>query len=189
MGDINLAKDDFFRNQIMLDKKEGYVSMDTFQKCNAIKKLGVTNIAIKEACKDSKDIEFNKDGSKVRRVGNSALPAQTGSLKKREAKAGEKADAKKGDEEEKKVEEDDDTPLEKDALGRIIFNIKDFENTHIIHFATADKDEAKDDEYKVNWKSIEIMIKEKFDLLKVVYTRADKYEGDIAISSNKLNKA
>jgi len=33
------------------------------------------------------------------------------------------------------------------------------------------------------------MIKDKFDLLKVVYTRADKYEGDIAISSYKLNKA
>jgi len=33
------------------------------------------------------------------------------------------------------------------------------------------------------------MIKEKYELLKVVYTRADKYEGDIAISSHKLNKA
>ena len=43
LGDKNLAKDDFFRNQIMMDKKEGYVSMDTFQKCNAIKKLSVTN--------------------------------------------------------------------------------------------------------------------------------------------------
>jgi len=32
------------------------------------------------------------------------------------------------------------------------------------------------------------MIKAKFDLLKVVYTRADKYEGDIAISSFKMNK-
>ena len=32
-------------------------------------------------------------------------------------------------------------------------------------------------------------IKEKYELLKVVYTRADKYEGDIAISSHKLNKA
>lgn len=32
------------------------------------------------------------------------------------------------------------------------------------------------------------MIKEKYEKLKVVYTRADKYEGDIAISSYKLNK-
>ena len=33
------------------------------------------------------------------------------------------------------------------------------------------------------------MIKEKFPLLKNVYTRADKYEGDVAISSFKYNKA
>lgn len=32
------------------------------------------------------------------------------------------------------------------------------------------------------------MIKEKYDKLKCVYTRADKYEGDIAISSYRLNK-
>jgi hypothetical protein len=32
------------------------------------------------------------------------------------------------------------------------------------------------------------MIKEKYEKLKVVYTRADKYEGDIAISSYRLNK-
>jgi len=31
-------------------------------------------------------------------------------------------------------------------------------------------------------------MKEKFPLLKNVYTRADKYEGDIAISSHKYNK-
>lgn len=109
-------------------------------------------------------------------------------MKKRETKAGEKSVAKKPADEEEKVEEENDVPLEKDALGRIIFSVKDFENTHIIHFSTQDKDAAKDDEYKVNWKSIETMIKEKFDLLKVVYTRADKYEGDIAISSFKLNK-
>jgi hypothetical protein len=109
-------------------------------------------------------------------------------LKKRDSKATEKAGAKNPVEEEAKVEEEVDQPLEKDALGRIIFQVKDFENTHIIHFSTQDKDAAKDEDYKVNWKSIETMIKEKYDLLKVVYTRADKYEGDIAISSNKLNK-
>jgi hypothetical protein len=40
----------------------------------------------------------------------------------------------------------------------------------------------------VNWKSFEVMIKEKYEKLKVVYTRADKYEGDIALSSYRLNK-
>lgn len=33
------------------------------------------------------------------------------------------------------------------------------------------------------------MIKEKFPLIKNVYTRADKYEGDVAVSSHKYNKA
>lgn len=32
------------------------------------------------------------------------------------------------------------------------------------------------------------MIKDKFDRLKNVYTRADKYEGDFAISSHRYNK-
>lgn len=40
----------------------------------------------------------------------------------------------------------------------------------------------------MNWKSIEELIKTKFDKLKCVYARADKYEGDIAISSYKHNK-
>lgn len=57
-----------------------------------------------------------------------------------------------------------------------------------MHFKTEDQDAKKDENYKVNWKDIEIMIKEKFDKLKNVYTRADKYEGDIAISSFKYNK-
>lgn len=124
----------------------------------------------------------------MRRVGNKALPAQTGSLKKREAKAQDKSASNANAEEESKVEEVNDAPIERDELGRIIFKIQDFENTHIIHFATKDKDEKKDEDYKVNWKSIETMIKAKFELLKVVYTRADKYEGDIAISSFKMNK-
>uniref|UniRef100_A0A7S3CI09 Uncharacterized protein n=1 Tax=Strombidium rassoulzadegani TaxID=1082188 RepID=A0A7S3CI09_9SPIT len=32
------------------------------------------------------------------------------------------------------------------------------------------------------------MVKEKFDRLKVVYSRADKYEGDLAVSSFRMNK-
>ena len=32
------------------------------------------------------------------------------------------------------------------------------------------------------------MIKSKFDMLKVVYPRADKYEGDLSISSCRMNK-
>lgn len=65
---------------------------------------------------------------------------------------------------------------------------QDFENTLIVHFKTEDQDAKADENYKVNWKDIENMIKEKFPGLKNVYTRADKYEGDVAISSHKVNK-
>jgi len=40
----------------------------------------------------------------------------------------------------------------------------------------------------VNWKDIENLIKDQFDKLKCVYSRADKYEGQIAISSYKMDK-
>ena len=40
----------------------------------------------------------------------------------------------------------------------------------------------------MNCKDFDILIKEKFEGLKVVYSRADKYEGQIALSSYKYNK-
>ena len=112
------------------------------------------------------------------------MPEQTGSLKKRESKAL----SKKAVSEEQKVEEEVEEAVQRDEKGRVIFQVKDFENTHIIHFSTKDKDEKADEDYKVNWKNVEEMLKTKFDQLKVVYTRADKYEGDLAISSFKMNK-
>ena len=167
----------------MEDKADGYVDLEVFQKCNAIKKMNLTIDDIAKACADSKTLELSKDKKKIRRAANQALPEKTGTLKKRD----NKAQAKK---EESKVEEPEgDVPVIRDEQGRIQFQVQDFENTLIIHFSTKDRDEKKDEDYKVNWKSFETMIKEKYDLLKVVYTRADKYEGDIAISSHKLNKA
>jgi len=70
----------------------------------------------------------------------------------------------------------------------VIFEQKDFENTLIVYFVTKDKNEKEDVDYKVNWKDLEVLVKEKFDKLKVVYTRSDKYDGHLAISSNKLFK-
>jgi len=70
----------------------------------------------------------------------------------------------------------------------VIFCKEDFENTLIVHFKTEDQDEAKDTDYKVSWKDLEAVIKEKFDQIKVVYSRGDKYEGDIAISQHKMHK-
>ena len=133
----------------------------------------------------------------VRRKGNKPLPIQTGSVRKRDAKAKEKEEAKtaangkKGKEEGKTEEkpEEEGEPVVRDELGRIQFAAADFENPLIVHFKTLDQDAKKDENYKVNWKEIEQLVKDKFDRLKNVYTRADKYEGDLAISSHKYNPA
>lgn len=108
LGDMNLAKDDFFRNKIQEDATDGYVELEVFQKCNAIKKLNLTVEDIAKACADSKDVELSKDNKKIRRTGNKELPEKTGSLKKRD----NKAQAKK---EESKVEEEEvDVPVIRD---------------------------------------------------------------------------
>ena len=57
-----------------------------------------------------------------------------------------------------------------------------------MHFKTTDVNEKEDENYKVSWKELEQFINEKYDMVKVVYSRADKYEGDLAISRHKMNK-
>ena len=184
LSDTNLSKDDFFRN-IISKNAAGYIDFSNILKCNKIKKLGVTQAKqLADAIKDSKEVESSADGQQVRRKGNKELPQKTGSLKKRESKAEEKKTPNTDGKEEEKEEE-----IQRDDQGRIIFVQQDFENTLIVHFKTQDVDEKKDGEYKVNWKDIENVIKKKFDKLKCVYSRADKYEGDLAISSYKLNKS
>jgi len=72
-----------------------------------------------KGCKDSTNVEINADGDSIRRAENKALPAKTGSLKKREGKAEDKA-ATNGA--AAKVEEEkEDVPVERDAEGRVIF--------------------------------------------------------------------
>ena len=179
LGDLNLARDDFFRD-VITKTEGGYVDITNFLNCNKVKKMNVNAEAIAAAVKDSTAVELSKDKKSVRRANNKALPEKTGNMKKREQKAAEK-------EEEKK--EENNEPVQRDEQGRIIFLTPDFENPIIIHFKTEDQDADKDENFKVNWKDIENMVKEKFDKLKVVYSRADKYEGDIAISSHRVNMA
>jgi hypothetical protein len=187
LGDANLAVDDFFRD-IISQNKDGFIDIAVILKCNKIKKLGVNSAKqIIDACKDSTNVETSKDGTKIRRMKNAVLPEKTGSLKKREAKLEEKKAAKDGDAAEAKEEVND--PVQRDDQGRIIFCQQDFENTLIVHFKTEDVDAAQDEDYKVSWKDLENVIKTKFDQIKVVYSRADKYEGDLAISRHKLNRA
>lgn len=184
LGDSNLAKDTFFREKIT-EHKDGYVKFEVFLNCNKIKKMGLDITKMKEACVGSTEVETSKDGVMVRRKDNKELPACTGSNKKRDVKAVSKQASKV---EEKKVEEQVEEEVERDDQGRIIFKPVDFEDPKIIHFITQDRDAEKDENYKVNWKDLEVMVKEKFDKLKVVYSRADKYEGDLAISQSKLCK-
>lgn len=109
-------------------------------------------------------VEIHADGTSVRRAGNKALPAQTGTMKKRDAKAEEKKQsASNGNGAAAEKEDEADTPVERDSEGRVVFCQQDFENTLIVHFKTTDVDEEKDAEYKVNWKDLNTMVNKKFD--------------------------
>jgi hypothetical protein len=54
----------------------------------------------------------------------------------------------------------------------------------IIHF----KPENVDESFKVDWKQVERTVKEKYPALKLVYSRADSQEGDLAFSQLRLKK-
>lgn len=62
------------------------------------------------------------------------------------------------------------------------------ENTLILHFETKDIDKEKDEKYKVSWKDIEVLVKKDFDKVKVTYSRGDKYDGHLAVSTFKSSK-
>lgn len=161
LGDLNLSKDDFFRDLIS-SNSDGWLPLSALLKCNKVKKMGVTiGDQLVKGCKESTNVEFNADGDSVRRIGNKALPTKTGSLKKREAKAEEKNGG--NGTVAAKVEEETDVPIERDSEGRVVFTQQDFENTLIVHFKTTDIDEAKDEEYKVSWKDMGAMVTKSFD--------------------------
>ena len=84
LGDENLSKDDFFRDQILKNPKTGYINLSVFLNCNKIKKLNITEMQIVDACKDSTLLEFNKELTQIRRKNNKELPTQVASLKKRD---------------------------------------------------------------------------------------------------------
>jgi hypothetical protein len=75
---------------------------------------------IVKAVADSEAVEVNADNKKIRRKDNKALPEKVArdGVKKREAKAGEKEEAKAA-----KVDED-----EVDEKGHLILTLPDFEN-------------------------------------------------------------
>lgn len=123
-------------------------------------------------------MEVSADNKKVRRASNKALPA------KEEKKRDTKAKAK----EETKTKTDDgkaESDVEVDEKGNIVLVNADFENPIIVHF----KANTDDKDHKVAWKEVETEVKKNFNKLKIVYSRADPQEGDLAISSHKTNEA
>ena len=105
LGDTNLEKDDYFREQITADSN-GYVALTHFLNCNKIKAKGVKDVkVIAEAVADSTELELSDDKKSVRRAGNKALPEKKGSLRKRDQKAAAKEEAKQSTLEKKAEEE------------------------------------------------------------------------------------
>jgi len=60
---------------------------------------------------------------------------------------------------------------------------KDFDNPMIIQFSV---EVSAGEEYKLNWKDVEIAVREKYPTLKLTYARGDDHVGQIAISSLRL---
>ena len=90
MSDANLARDKFFRDQIMTDK-EGWVECKHFLNCNKVKAMNITVEKIAAAVNEgSEKVEMSKDKKKLRRIGNPKLPEPQ---RKRETKATEKGQA------------------------------------------------------------------------------------------------
>ena len=129
------------------------------------------------AVKDSTEVEISSDNKKVRRVGNKALPNKEEKKREAKAKAKEEAKTETGGKEESDVEVDE--------KGNIVLSNADFENPIIIHFKAA----TEDKDFKISWKEVETEVKKNFNKLKIVYSRADPLEGDLAISSHKTNDA
>lgn len=87
MSDKNLGKDKFFREQIQ-SCKDGYISLTHFLNCNNVKTNKWTVDDIKNACKNSTELELQADT--VRRIGNKPLPEKQQAInndKKRDNKA------------------------------------------------------------------------------------------------------
>ena len=173
LSDKNLAQDKFFNEKIAAAGAEGWIDLSFILACNKIKSLKVSAADIQAAVADSTQVEVDAAGKRIRRKGTPALPAL--SSKKREQKAAEK--------EESKQEEE---PLPQlDERGNPVLGNADFENPVIVHFKT----EGADASFKVSWKDVEAAVRKACPRLKITYSRADQFEGDLAVSSHRINNA
>ena len=120
MSDANLARDNFFREQIQTNK-EGWVSITHFLNCNKVKNMNIkaADIATAIAGGPSEKLELSKDKKTLRRIGNPDLPEQQ---RKRDKKAVDKGQPNTAQPKKDKQED------EFDADGKIILVEKDFDN-------------------------------------------------------------
>jgi len=112
---------------------------------------------IKAACKGSTEIEIKAET--VRRADNKPLPEKIVSTDK-------KRDQKSADKQADAIKED-----EYDNDGKIIMVDKDYENPIIVSYDA--KVDPKEDDFKVDWKQVEKVIKEQYPKLKLIYSRMD----------------
>ena len=56
----------------------------------------------------------------------------------------------------------------------------------IVHFETKPK-KGDSEDFKINWKDVETSVRLNFNKLKIVYSRADQYMGELALSSHNLD--
>lgn len=173
LGDVNLSRDKFFREQIETNK-EGWVNIAHFLNCNKVKQLKITAADISAACVDSDQVEISTDKLKVRRSENKALPA---------AQEQRKRDAKFDDKAPKKKDEGVDDYDEK--TGKVILTERDFSDPIIVYYNTTI---PEGEEFKVNWKEVEAKVKEAYPKLKLIYSRGGQNDGHMAFSSLRLNQ-
>lgn len=134
--------------------------------------MGISSESIGNACQDSNEVEVSEDKKKIRRKDNKALP-ELNTERKRDAKAASKAG--KGGAAAAAEEEEDQF----DANGKIILVEKDFDNPLIVQF---EAEIPEGEEFKVNWKEVEIAVREAHPKLKMTYARGDNTGGQLAIS-------
>ena len=154
------------------------MDLSNVMNCNKIKSLNIKAEDIAAAVKDSTEVEVSEDLKQIRRKGAKAVPALT-------AKGDRKRDAKAQGKEEDKNGAEENEEIKLDSRGMPIFVNADFENPIIIHFKTT---VPTGEEFKVNWKDIETVVRADFPKLKIVYSRADPHEGDLALSSHRANQ-
>lgn len=181
LSDANLARDKFFNDKFREAGAAGWIDLQNILNCNKVKAMPEVKSAadIIAAVATSTEVEVNESGTKIRRKGDKPVPTLSAASKKRDFKAGDK-------EEQKDEKRDADGLPALDERGNPLLSNNDFENPIIVHFKTP---VTQGGDFKVSWKDVETTVRKQFPRLKIVYSRADTFEGDLALSSHRLHSA